>query len=43
MDENLKAGKHTVTFNADKLATGVYFYKLSTSAGEITRKMVIIR
>ncbi len=43
MNENLKAGKHTVTFNADKLATGVYFYKLSTSAGEITRKMVIVR
>jgi photosystem II stability/assembly factor-like uncharacterized protein len=43
MDENLKAGKHTVTFNADKLATGVYFYKLSTSSGEITRKMIIVR
>jgi len=43
MDKNLKAGTYTVTFNADKLATGVYFYKLSTSSGEMTRKMVIIR
>jgi hypothetical protein len=43
MDKNLDAGTHTITFNADKLATGVYFYKLSTSSGEITRKMLIIR
>ncbi len=43
MDENLKAGAYNVTFNADKLATGVYFYKLSTSAGDITRKMVVVR
>jgi photosystem II stability/assembly factor-like uncharacterized protein len=43
MDQNLKAGPYTVSFNADKLATGVYFYKLSTSTGDITRKMVIVR
>jgi len=43
MDENLKAGTYNVMFNADKLATGVYFYKLSTNAGDITRKMVVVR
>jgi photosystem II stability/assembly factor-like uncharacterized protein len=43
MNKNLKAGKYTVSFNADKLATGVYFYKLSTSTQEETRKMVLIR
>ncbi|MCI0479386.1 YCF48-related protein, partial [Candidatus Uhrbacteria bacterium] len=43
MDENLKAGSYNVMFNADRLATGVYFYKLSTNAGDITRKMVVVR
>lgn len=43
MNKDLKAGKYTVGFKADKLATGVYFYKLTTSKGEETRKMVIIR
>ena len=43
MNKNLKAGKYTVSFNADKLATGVYFYKLTTSTGEETRKMILIR
>jgi photosystem II stability/assembly factor-like uncharacterized protein len=43
MDKNLKAGSHSISFNADKLATGVYFYKLTTSTGEMTRKMVLVR
>jgi photosystem II stability/assembly factor-like uncharacterized protein len=43
LNKDLKAGKYTVAFKADKLATGVYFYKLTTSKGEETRKMVIIR
>jgi photosystem II stability/assembly factor-like uncharacterized protein len=43
MNKNLKAGKHTVSFNARELATGVYFYKLSTSTGDEVRKMVLIR
>jgi photosystem II stability/assembly factor-like uncharacterized protein len=43
MNKDLKAGTYTVGFKADKLATGVYFYKLTTSKGEETRKMVVIR
>ncbi|RJR28367.1 MAG: T9SS C-terminal target domain-containing protein [Candidatus Latescibacterota bacterium] len=43
MDRDLKAGDYSVAFRADGLATGVYFYKLSTSRGEETRKMVLLR
>jgi photosystem II stability/assembly factor-like uncharacterized protein len=43
MNKDLKAGKYTVAFKADNLATGVYFYKLTTSTFEETRKMVLIR
>ena len=43
MDRDLKANDYTVAFRADGLATGVYFYKLSTSKGEETRKMVLLR
>jgi photosystem II stability/assembly factor-like uncharacterized protein len=43
MDRDLKAGDYNVAFRADGLATGVYFYKLSTSKGEETRKMVLLR
>jgi photosystem II stability/assembly factor-like uncharacterized protein len=43
MNKDLKAGTYTVAFKADNLATGVYFYKLTTSTFEETRKMVLIR
>lgn len=43
LDREIKAGKHVIGFKADGLASGVYFYKLSTSKGEETRKMILIR
>ena len=37
-------GLHTVNFNAAKLASGVYYYKLSVGNKEIqTRKMLLLR
>jgi hypothetical protein len=43
LDKPMKAGDHTVHFEAKGFATGIYFYRLSTSAGVQTRKMVLLR
>lgn len=36
-------GKHQVTFNGVNLASGVYVYRLATSAGEFTKKMLLYK
>jgi len=35
------AGTHTLTINASDLASGVYFYTVSTVANKVTRKMIV--
>ncbi len=44
---NLPAGKHTFTWRADQegldLASGVYFYKLTTEEVTISRKMLLLK
>jgi len=37
------AGKHSVTFNASQLATGVYFYKLESDNFSATKKLMLIK
>ena len=37
------AGQHTVTFEANRLPSGVYFYRLETSAGVQTKEMTLVR
>ena len=36
-------GLHEVTFSADRLSSGIYFYKLQTTRATITKKMVLIK
>jgi len=43
VDEFLPAGSHDITWNADEVASGVYFYKLSTSNSSQTRQAVLIK
>jgi len=43
VNKTQQAGKHSVTFDASGLASGVYYYKLRTNAFEQTRKMLLIR
>jgi len=37
------AGTHSVTFNASLLPSGVYFYRLQTGIGTMTKKMLLIK
>ena len=43
VNQTQAAGKYSVTFNADGLASGVYFYKLSTGSFTQIRKMILLR
>ena len=37
------AGSHLITFNADKLPTGIYFYQLQSGNFVETKKMTLIK
>jgi hypothetical protein len=43
VDGIVEPGTHTVQVHAGDLASGLYFYRLVTSSGSTTRKMVLIR
>ncbi len=44
LEDSFKSmGKHSVTWNAQALSSGMYFYKLTTPEGSITRKMMLIK
>lgn len=43
LNKSMEAGIHTVSFSANGLQAGVYFYKLKTSTGVMTKKMVLLK
>ena len=43
VDEYIEAGSYEVTFDASRLTSGVYFYKLQAGSFTKTKKMIIIR
>jgi len=43
VDKDMAAGSYEINFNAEKLASGVYFYSLSGVGFSETRKMVLLR
>ncbi len=47
LDTRLSAGRHAIKFSAEKqqrsLASGTYFYRLSTGTGSITKKMLYVQ
>jgi hypothetical protein len=36
-------GQHTVTFNASRFASGVYFYRLESAGTVVAKKMVLMK
>jgi len=42
-DGYYEAGRHTATFDGSSLASGIYFYRLTTPTATITKKMVLTK
>jgi hypothetical protein len=43
VDENVQAGKHSVTFDASNLLAGVYFYRMQAGKFQETRKFILLK
>ncbi|HXX65216.1 MAG TPA: T9SS type A sorting domain-containing protein, partial [Bacteroidota bacterium] len=43
VNETMTNGSHTVTFDASKLASGVYLYKITAGNFVSTKKMVLLK
>jgi hypothetical protein len=43
VSQNMKAGSYTVDFNASKLSSGVYFYRLEAGRFVTAKKMTLVR
>ena len=43
VNETKEAGSYQVTFNASKLASGVYFYRLQAGSYSSVKKLVLMK
>ncbi len=42
-NENMKAGYHTINFDASRLSSGVYFYKVEAGSYKSVKKMTLLK
>lgn len=43
IDAKMEAGEHTIHWNAEHVASGIYVYKLFTKGFVLTRKMIVLK
>lgn len=43
LNGSISAGEHEITFTAENLASGVYYYSFRTSSFVVTKKMIILK
>ncbi len=43
VNDFVRSGNHTITFNANNLASGIYYYRISTSKFSEIKKMVFLK
>ena len=43
INQNMKAGRHEIKFNASKYASGIYFYRLESGQFISVKKMIILK
>jgi hypothetical protein len=43
ISSDLNAGSHSLTFNGDNLASGIYYYRLESSGNVAVKKMLLIK
>jgi hypothetical protein len=43
VDKEVEQGEYSITFNANNLSSGIYFYQLIAGSYIQTRKMILIK
>jgi hypothetical protein len=43
VDGHQDAGAHQVVFRGERFGSGVYFYRLQSNGGDVTKKMMLIK
>jgi hypothetical protein len=43
LDGHMRAGYHTLAFDASSLPSGIYIYRLTTDKGSLVRKMILMK